>query len=208
MWLVLDAAVLRFPVPRITSAAMGFVVGLVAITPACGYVHPGWAMVIGLVSSPCCWGVTEMVRRFQWIDDSLDVFACHGVGGAIGSILTGLFSQDTFAPSNGTFFGNRSLVGWQLLAVIIVASYSAVVTALILFALKYSPLGLRVSQLMEARGLDFAMDSKLPRGTAAPAVAPSQDVASASDSEAVSSQPDDNDDNGQNVGDPHSQTQI
>jgi ammonium transporter, Amt family len=92
-WLALDSVVLSLPAPRISSAALGFVVGLVGITAAAGNVHPGWALVMGVLTCACCWTVTELSRRWQWLDDTLDVFACHGVGGAIGSLLAGLFPQ-------------------------------------------------------------------------------------------------------------------
>ena len=92
-WLAMDAALLAGHAPRIASAAFGFVVGLVGVTPAAGLVHPGWALVIGIVTCMFSWAVTEVLRKVQWLDDTLDVFACHGVGGAVGSLMVGLFAD-------------------------------------------------------------------------------------------------------------------
>lgn len=93
MWLFLDAMQRSAETPLVSSAAYGFTVGMVGITPGSGLVHPGWALVIGIVTCACSWAATELSRNWAWLDDTLDVFACHGIGGAIGSILVSLFAQ-------------------------------------------------------------------------------------------------------------------
>ena len=81
--------------PSMLGAASGAVSGLVAITPACGFVGPMGALIIGLVSGVLClWGVNGL-KRMLGADDSLDVFGVHGVGGIVGAILTGVFASPT-----------------------------------------------------------------------------------------------------------------
>ena len=93
MWLFMDSLALQFFHPKLSGAAIGAVVGLIGITPGCGYMEPGWALVVGVMTSFLSWRCTEFMHKQEWVDDTLDVFTCHGVGGAVGSLLTGLFAQ-------------------------------------------------------------------------------------------------------------------
>jgi ammonium transporter, Amt family len=79
--------------PKPSGAAIGAVVGLVGITPAAGYVHPGWAVLIGMASAAGSFYTIVLSQRIKWLSDELDVFTCHGVGGAIGTIMTGLLAE-------------------------------------------------------------------------------------------------------------------
>jgi Amt family ammonium transporter len=150
--------------PSMLGAASGAVAGLVAITPAAGFVGPLGAFVIGLLAGVLClWGVNGL-KRLLGADDSLDVFGVHGVGGAVGAILTGVFA----APSLGgtgifDYVANKvspdySIPGqvWiQFQAVLTTVVWSGVV-AFIAYKLVDFVLGLRVSEEVEREGLDIS----------------------------------------------------
>ncbi len=136
--------------PSLLGCCIGAVVGLIAITPASGFVSTQSAFFIGLVAGAAA-NFVAMWRAKSQIDDSLDVFACHGVGGAIGVLMTGLFASKAInaagADGSGEFFFT------QLKAVAIVGTFCFVGTFVILKAIN-AILGLRPSQLDEQRGLD------------------------------------------------------
>ena len=145
------------------GAASGAVAGLVAITPACGFVGPMGAIVIGLVSGfACLWGVNGL-KRMLGADDSLDVFGVHGVGGIVGALLTGVFAApslggtgvyDYVANKVGEGYSISGQVWIQLQGVLITIVWSAVV-AFIAFKLIDLVIGLRVSEEDEREGLDI-----------------------------------------------------
>lgn len=139
------------------GAAIGCVVGLVTITPAAGFVGFGWAMVIGAIGATVANFVATTVREKMGIDDSLDVFACHGVGGLTGIVATGLFSSSLVNPdgADGLIYGSGALFGANLLGPIAVAIYSMIVTA-VLVKLIDALVGFRVSDKEEEQGLDSA----------------------------------------------------
>ncbi|MCK9928488.1 ammonium transporter [Frankia sp. Mgl5] len=140
------------------GAASGAVAGLVAITPACGFVSPMGSIAIGLLAGAIC-ALATSIKGKVGIDDSLDVGAVHLVGGVLGALLTGFFATvDTnTAGKDGLFYGGPwSVVGEQALAIGATLGYSAVVTALIALALKYT-IGLKVSDEDEEIGLDEAL---------------------------------------------------
>lgn len=142
--------------PSVVGVAIGAVAGLVAITPGAGYVTPMPALGIGALTSAVCFYVTEYVVRGR-IDDALDVFGVHGVGGICGAILTAVFASRA-VPGNGVdgvVGGNWGLLGRQCLAVLAVAAYSGLGTLVILKVLEFS-LGVRVSSDDEAIGLDIS----------------------------------------------------
>ena len=125
------------------SSAVGFsvavVIGLVAITPASGFVSPLSAMIIGVIASTVCYfGILWKGKIFKKIQDPLDVFICHGISGIIGSLLTGVFASKIINPdgANGLLFGNYKLVLYQAIAVGSTVIYSAIGTLLILFILE------------------------------------------------------------------------
>lgn len=130
----------------------GLVAGLVAITPAAGFVTPAAALAIGLIAGVACyWGATGLKRLLR-ADDSLDVFGVHGVGGVIGSLLTGVFASKTIAGVEGN-------VLTQAIGIAAVLAYSLVMTALILW-LTSRFFHLRVDQTAESDGLDIAQHAE------------------------------------------------
>jgi Amt family ammonium transporter len=134
--------------PSLLGLCSGLVAGLVAITPAAGFVTPRSALVIGLVAGLVCyWGATGLKRLLN-ADDSLDVFGVHGIGGIVGSLLTGLLASKTISGVEGS-------VVTQLVGVVAVMVYSAAVSAALLLLLKYT-VGLRVDERSEFAGLDIS----------------------------------------------------
>ncbi len=142
--------------PTVLGAASGAVAGLVAITPASGFVGPVSAILIGLAAGVACYFAINLKNRLGY-DDSLDVVGVHGVGGTWGALATGLFASKAINPSgnDGLFFGNLSLVGIQALSVISAWIYSFTVTLIILKILDLT-MGLRVSEEHEISGLDIS----------------------------------------------------
>ena len=132
------------------GAASGIVAGLVAITPAADVVSPLWAMVIGAVAGIVCCFACGLKFKFGY-DDSLDVVGVHGVGGLIGTLLIGLFGEGTGLLAGGDW---RQLAV-QLLVAVVAIVFSAVVTAVIAFALEKT-IGWRVTEAQEIGGIDLA----------------------------------------------------
>ncbi|MEN6357157.1 MAG: ammonium transporter [Armatimonadota bacterium] len=147
--------------PTALGFASGAVAGLVAITPASGYVGPMAAVLLGLVVSPICY-CAILIKGKLGYDDALDVFGVHGVGGTWGAIATGLFASAVINPAgaNGLFHGNAALLGKQLIAIVTVAAYSFVVTFIILKVINiFTPL--RVSKADEETGLDLSQHGEV-----------------------------------------------
>jgi len=142
------------------GAASGAVVGLVAITPASGYVGPLAAIAIGAGAGVLCY-LAVRLRNRRNVDDSLDVWACHGIGGTWGALATGLFATTAInaAGGNGLFYGNPGQLGIQALAVAIVWAYAFVMTWVILKVLD-AIMGVRVSPVEELVGLDLSQHSE------------------------------------------------
>jgi len=138
------------------GAASGAVAGLVAITPAAGFVSPVGALVIGALSSVACHGAVKLVRRHTRIDDTLDAFSVHGVGGVVGALATGLFATTAWnaAGANGLFYGNPHQLLVQAIAVLTTALYAAV-GSFVLLKLLQATVGLRVAEHVEVAGLDL-----------------------------------------------------
>ncbi len=134
------------------GAAAGAVAGLVAITPASGFVEPAESVIIGALAGLLCYGAVRLRVR-AGLDDSLDVVGVHGVGGLWGGIATGLFASATVGGVDGLFRGNADQMVDQAAAIAIVAVYSFIVTLIILKALDLT-LGIRVSDDDEQLGLD------------------------------------------------------
>ena len=142
--------------PSVVGAATGAVVGLVAITPASGFVTPMAAIIIGLGAGVFCYLACRL--RAHWkLDDSLDVWGCHGIGGTWGALATGLFATKLINPggADGLFYGNPQQFLIQLLAVAVSWVFSFVMTWVILKVLD-AVMGLRVPDKEEARGLDMS----------------------------------------------------
>ena len=140
----------------VVGAACGAVAGLVAITPASGFVTPGGALIIGLVAGGLCYSATLLRARVK-VDDALDVFAVHGVGGMFGAIATGIFATTAVQEAySGLIDGNAGQVGIQLVAVAATIGYAVVATFVIVKVVDVV-LGIRVSATSEEVGLDLAV---------------------------------------------------
>jgi len=141
--------------PTVLGAASGCVAGLVAITPAAGFVAPIPAIVLGLGAGALCYSAVMLKGRIGY-DDSLDVVGVHCVGGTFGSLATGLFATTAVnaAGANGLFYGNPKLLALQALAAGVCLLYSFVVSLLLLIALD-KIIGLRVTKEDEVMGLDL-----------------------------------------------------
>ncbi|MDP3015744.1 MAG: ammonium transporter, partial [Deltaproteobacteria bacterium] len=142
--------------PTVLGAASGAVAGLVAITPASGFVGPMSAILIGFVAGVLCYSAINLKTKLRY-DDSLDVVGVHGVGGTWGALATGLFASKAINPAgnDGLFFGNPSLLAIQALTVLVTWIYSLVVT-LVLLKILDRTMGLRVSEEHEINGLDLS----------------------------------------------------
>jgi len=152
-WIMIELA--RVGRPTATGASVAAVVGLVAITPGAGFVSPLSAILIGVIAAACCYGAVVLVKRHSRLDDALDVFACHGVGGVVGSLLTGVFASKAINPggANGLIAGNPRLVGVQAIGVLAAGLYAALGTAGILLFVRHT-VGLRVPSAAVVTGLD------------------------------------------------------
>jgi Amt family ammonium transporter len=150
----MTASWIRHKRPSVLGATAGAVAGLVGITPAAGFVTPMAAIIIGFVAGLGCFLAVEFVVRRR-VDDALDVFGVHGVGGILGALLTGVFATKTVnsAGADGLLYGNPGLLVTQAIAVVVVALYAAAVTWGLLKLLDLT-WGVRVSAEEEQRGLD------------------------------------------------------
>jgi len=156
---------LRNGKPSALGAISGAVAGLVAITPAAGFVSPMSALIIGLIAGAFCfWMVTKAKLRFGY-DDSLDAFGVHGAGGTIGALLTGIFASSVINPifkdandnvlPSGLFEGNAHQLGNQFVGVVI-AWVLGIVGTLVLLTIVDKVVGLRVTEEQETQGLDLS----------------------------------------------------
>jgi Amt family ammonium transporter len=138
----------------VLGAAAGAVAGLVAITPASGFVDVSAAILIGLGAGTFCYVAIQLTRRLR-VDDALDVFGVHGVGGTWGALATGIFATVAVnsAGADGLAFGNPAQLGVQAIAVVASVTYSAVMTFVILKLIDLF-VGLRVPEDEEVLGLD------------------------------------------------------
>jgi len=142
--------------PTIFGVCSGAVAGLVAITPAAGFVSVVPAMIIGLLVSVICFIAVTVIKPLFGYDDSLDAFGVHCVGGIWGALATGLFASKLVnsAGANGLFFGNPKQLLIQLLTVLVTVVYTGVVT-FIIYKLVDKFIGVRVDEKTEAMGLDL-----------------------------------------------------
>lgn len=142
--------------PNALGIVTGAVAGLAAITPASGYVGPLSAIIIGGAAGIICYFAMHLKNHKTNIDDSLDVFACHGVGSAWGVLATGIFASMAINSNgaNGLIFGNFDLIKSQFIAVVVTGIYSFVMTVIILKILN-ATMGLRVPDDEEIEGLDI-----------------------------------------------------
>jgi ammonium transporter, Amt family len=144
----------------VVGAACGAVAGLVAITPASGFVTPGGAIVIGLAAGGLCYSATLLRARLK-VDDALDVFAVHGVGGVFGAVATGVLATSAVQASfKGLIDGNPGQVATQLLAVAATIAYAVVATFVIVKVVDLI-LGIRISAKDEELGIDLAIHGEV-----------------------------------------------
>ena len=147
----------RFGKPSVLGIVTGMVAGLGTITPASGFVGPAGALVIGFVAGIACFWATQTIKRKLTIDDSLDVFPVHGVGGILGTLLTAVFAASSLGGlglPEGVSVGEQFVR--QLIGVLATIVWCGVVSFLILKVVD-SMLGLRVSSEQETQGLDVVM---------------------------------------------------
>jgi Amt family ammonium transporter len=145
--------------PSVVGAVAGGVAGLVAITPASGFVDPSAAIIIGFAAGVTCYGAILLRERLK-VDDALDVWAVHGVGGTLGAILTGVFAVAAVNGASGLIEGNVNQVGKQLVAVAATWIYSGLATFVILKVVGFF-VGLRVEESEEEAGLDSSQHGEV-----------------------------------------------
>ncbi len=152
---------IRHGKPTILGAASGAVAGLVAITPAAGFVGPISAILIGISVGIVCFLAVVVLKNKLGYDDSLDAFGVHGVGGTLGALATGLFASKAINPAgaDGLFFGNSGQLGIQVLATVVSALFSFVATLIILKVIDLI-IGIRVQEEDEIMGLDLSQHNE------------------------------------------------
>ncbi|MEK9970961.1 MAG: ammonium transporter [Ferrovibrio sp.] len=143
--------------PSVLGIVSGAVAGLVAITPASGFVDPMGALIIGIVAGIVCFVAATTVKNALGYDDSLDAFGVHGIGGIVGAVLTGVFAKAAIAGKDeplGLLDGNGGQVLTQIYGVVITIVFTAIVTLIILKIIDWT-IGLRVDEATERDGLDL-----------------------------------------------------
>jgi ammonium transporter, Amt family len=141
--------------PSVLGILSGAVAGLVAVTPAAGFVNPTGAFVIGIVAGVLCYYAAAHLKKMLGYDDSLDAFGVHGIGGIIGALLTGVFADPAMNGKAGLLFGNPGQVWIQVEGIAVTIAWTAVLSWIILMIAKVL-VGLRPSELDEEEGLDIS----------------------------------------------------
>jgi len=151
--------------PTILGTVTGAIAGLATITPAAGYVSPLAAIPIGTVAAIVCYYVMLLFKTKLGFDDSLDVFAVHGIGGILGMLFVGIFASLAINPAgaDGLIYGNFAQLWRQTIGIVTVGAYSFLVT-LILGKLIDKTIGLRVGQVEETVGLDISQHGERAYG--------------------------------------------
>ena len=149
----------KYGKPSVLGVVTGMVAGLGTITPASGFVGPGGALLIGLSAGVICYYATQAIKQRWKIDDSLDVFPVHGVGGILGTLLAGIFASDALGVFSGQGYNEgmnmASQVQVQIVGIVATFVYTAIVT-FVLLKLVDAMLGLRIDDENETMGLDLA----------------------------------------------------
>ena len=152
-WMLMDVIVGKKA--TLIGASTGAIVGLVGITPGAGFVPIWAAFIIGALVSPTCYFGIVVIKRRLMLDDALDAFGCHGIGGIFGGLMTGLFAQSAVGGTDGLFFGNPWLVGKQFVAIIVSIAVAAAGSLICASIVKlFTPL--RVARKNELMGLDIS----------------------------------------------------
>jgi Amt family ammonium transporter len=157
-WLLVEWAVHRKP--SVLGVLSGAVAGLVAITPACGFVTPTGALVIGLAAGVGCFFAATSLKRALGYDDSLDVFGIHGVGGIIGAVLTGVFASQAIGGTAGLLEGNGAQVLAQIKGILATLVWSGLISFVLLKIID-AAIGLRVAREAEIEGLDINLHGEV-----------------------------------------------
>lgn len=163
-WMLVDW--MRSGKPSAVGASCGIIAGLVAITPAAGYVTIQAAFIIAVVAGVACNILAHVVKKISNLDDALDVFACHGIGGLIGSVMTGMFASKAVNPGIAVegilVSGEMALFEANLIAAVAVAGFSMVATFVIIKLVRlFTPI--RVSDEHESRGLDTSLHGEIAK---------------------------------------------
>ena len=150
----------KYGKPTALGTVTGMVAGLGTITPASGFVGPAGALIIGLLAGIVCFNATLLIKQKYKIDDSLDVFPVHGVGGILGTFLAGIFASESLGVFSGQGFADgistmAGQLGVQLVGIVSTFVYTAIVTFLIFKVVGMITNGVRVSEDEEAQGLDI-----------------------------------------------------
>ena len=146
--------------PSVLGIISGAVAGLVAITPASGFVDPTGSLVVGIAAGVICFWATTFVKGRLGYDDSLDAFGVHGVGGFVGAILTGVFARAAIGGTGGLIEGNAGQVWTQFLGTIATIVWSGVVSYIILKVID-AVIGIRVTKEVEVEGLDINLHGEV-----------------------------------------------
>lgn len=145
--------------PTVLGAVTGAIGGLVAITPACGFVSPLSAIVIGAMAGGLCYLAVAVVKGKVGYDDSLDAFGVHGIGGIFGTIAVGIFAQEAYGGKTGVLFGNLQQFLVQGLLVLVAMAFAVAMT-FILYKIVDAVIGMRVEKENELIGLDLTQQSE------------------------------------------------
>ena len=160
-WMI--AEWMRYGKPSVLGVATGTIAGLATITPASGFVGPGGALIIGILAGLVCFTATNYMKRVLKVDDSLDVFPVHGIGGMLGTLLAGVFASSSLGLFSGQGYAEGitmgSQVGVQVIGILAVLVYTAIITY-ILLKLVDIMLGLRVNPEEETMGLDTSQHNE------------------------------------------------
>jgi Amt family ammonium transporter len=148
-WMIAEWVIAKKP--SVLGIISGAVAGLVAVTPASGFVDPTGALIIGVIAGVVCYIFAVHVKKLIGYDDSLDAFGVHGIGGIIGAALTGVFANVAINAA-----GKDHSVITQLIGIGWTIGYCAIATLVILFIIKFT-VGLKVKEDQEEEGLDYAL---------------------------------------------------
>lgn len=150
-WMLIEKLVIGKP--TVVGACTGAVVGLVAITPGAGFVSLWSSIIIGFLVSPFCFYFISVIKQKLQLDDALDAFGCHGVGGIFGGIMTGIFADPAVGGKAGLFYGNVHLFLAQLESIIFTIVFAGLLSFVIISVIKFF-MPIRVTDSEEALGMD------------------------------------------------------
>jgi len=151
-WMIMDKVIKKNVTP--VGAVAGSIAGLVAITPAAGFVDVWASIMFGIIVVPFCYFGSK-IKVLLGIDDTLDAFSLHGIGGCVGAFLTGCFATTNINFADGAFYNNPIQLGYNCLDIIVAASFSFFCTLVLMLGLKYT-VGIRIDESAEKEGIDVS----------------------------------------------------